>query len=489
MHIPAGRRAETSAAIATDKEDEIHMRASMRHMGTALVFVILCLGLAGCGKLKDDLPALSTSESQVHETGWNDQSSTNFHGAVLKTSNYNYTTCVKCHAKSFGGGTSGVGCYSCHTSFPHQTGWSDTASSHFHGKFLLLGLGPLTGCAKCHGTAYDGGTSGVSCYSCHASYPHKTGWLDPSVSGSHGKYLKSKSWHTSECVSCHGASFTGGTSGKGCFTCHATYPHTVFAAASGHSGYLYTQGYPLTQCKTCHGTSYTGGSVVNISCLSSGCHVDNTGAAKSPEACNVCHGQFRALASDALSAAPPKGVLGDSLASTRAVGAHAKHLVSGSLGKRVKCAECHSVPATLLVAGHIDTQLPAEVSFTDTLARLTTGSGTYVPAVSYNATTLTCKGTYCHGNWLVKKSGSPYDYIFTDSVMTGNANSSIVWTGGSTAASCSTCHALPPSGHLSFPLTSCVNCHPGVVNGSGQIVNQALHMNGKANTIYGERAF
>jgi hypothetical protein len=461
----------------------------MQHKRMYLVFILLVLGVAGCSKLKDDLPAPSSSGTQVHEAGWNDQTSQNFHGTVLKAEGYDFDKCVSCHAKSFGGGTSGVGCFSCHQSFPHKAGWTDSSSTNFHGKFLRLGLGQLSGCASCHGTAFDGGTSGKSCYTCHASYPHKTGWLDPSAAGSHGKYLKAKNWQTVECASCHGANFTGGTSGKSCFTCHSSYPHTVFSAASGHSGYLYSHGYPLTQCQTCHGSSYSGGTVVNVSCSASGCHVDNTGAPKSPEACNACHGQFRALASDALSAAPPKGVLGDSLTTTRAVGAHAKHLVSGTLGKRLKCAECHQVPATLSTSGHIDTQLPAEVSFNDTLAGLKTGSGSYVPVPVYSATTLSCSGTYCHGNWQMKKSTSLYQYIFTDSVMTGNVTNVATWTGGASEASCSSCHGLPPTGHMAFPLTACVNCHSSVVNGSGQIINQSLHINGKANTVYGERQF
>jgi predicted CxxxxCH...CXXCH cytochrome family protein len=465
------------------------MRASVRFTTVVISVILFGLGGAGCGKLQEDLPAPDKPGSAIHEAGWNEPTSANFHGTVLHDGNYNYTKCVSCHQKSFEGGTSGVGCFSCHHSFPHKAGWVDTVATTFHGKYLRLGMGQLSDCATCHGTGFDGGTSGKSCYTCHASYPHKTGWLDPVSAVSHGKFLKTKNWQAAECASCHGSNFTGGTSGKSCFTCHATYPHTVFAAASGHSAYLLTHGYPLAQCKTCHGTAYTGGTVVNVSCSSAGCHVDNTGAVKSPEACNTCHGQFRALASDALSAAPPKSVLGDSLTSVRGVGAHSKHLLSGTLGKVVKCAECHVKPTTLFASGHIDTQLPAEVAFNDTLARLVTGSGTYVPSPGYNATALTCANTYCHGKWQMKKSGSAFAYIFTDSVMTGNITNDVLWTGGASEASCGSCHALPPTGHMTFPLNSCTNCHTGVVNGSGQIINQALHINGKANAFGAERAF
>jgi predicted CxxxxCH...CXXCH cytochrome family protein len=466
----------------------------MRLTAIGTISCLLGLGIAGCGKLAEDLPAPAKPEAQIHEVGWNDQASANFHGTVLHGGDYNYAKCVTCHAKSFSGGTSGVGCFGCHQSFPHKAGWKDTVSTNFHGKYLRLGMGELSDCAKCHGAGFDGGTSGTSCYACHASYPHKTGWLDPAAAGSHGKYLKAKNWlgpdpAKSDCAGCHGANLNGGSSGKSCFTCHASYPHTVFAAASGHAGYLFSQGYPLAQCKTCHGATYAGGAVVNISCSSSGCHVDNTGGAKSPEACNTCHGQFRTIATDALSAAPPKGVFGDSLTSARAVGAHSKHLLSGSLGKTVRCAECHTVPTTLFAAGHVDNPLPAEVVFNDTLARLKTGGGTFIPTPSYNSTTLTCANTYCHGSWQMKKSGSVFVDLFTDSVMVGKMENSVTWTGGSSEAACGNCHALPPTGHRFYPLSDCKNCHGAVVNGSGEIINQALHMNGKANTFGAERAF
>ncbi len=464
------------------------MRALLRLRGTGILIALLLVGAAGCSKLKDDLPAADKTASQIHDPGWNDPTSANFHGVVLHADNYQYNQCVSCHAKSFGGGTSGVGCFTCHQSFPHKAGWSDTSSTNFHGKFLRLGLGQLTDCASCHGAAFDGGTSGKSCFTCHASYPHNAGWIDPASAVSHGKFLKAKSWDTGECARCHGANFSGGTSGKSCFTCHPAYPHTVFASSSGHAGYLYTQGYPLAQCKTCHGASYAGGTVVNVSCSSAGCHADNTGTPKSPEACNTCHGQFLASASDALSAAPPKSVLGDSATTVRGVGAHAKHLLSGTLGKSVKCVECHTVPTTLFATGHVDTQLPAEVVFNDTLARLVTGGGTFVPNPTYNATSLTCANTYCHGKWQLKKSGPYAAFFTTDSVMVGAANAPS-WTSGASGAACGSCHGLPPTGHPPSSLSDCQNCHGTVVNGSGQIINHALHINGKVNVFGQELAF
>jgi predicted CxxxxCH...CXXCH cytochrome family protein len=456
---------------------------------TCAGILIAAMALSSCSELKKDLPA-PTTETGIHSPGWNDPNSSEFHGVVLKKDDYDLDECVRCHAKSFAGGTSGVSCAGCHQSYPHKPGWSDTSSTQFHGRYLHLMGGNTTECAQCHGSNFSGGTSGVSCYGCHASYPHKADWTNPSSVNSHGQYLKGKNWQTAECASCHGADYTGGSSGESCFTCHPSYPHTVFGAFGGHAGYLYGKSYPMNQCKTCHGAAYAGGSVVNISCMKSGCHVDASGTAKSPEACNTCHGQFQAPATDALSAAPPKSVLGDSLESAHGVGAHRKHLATGQLGKAVKCQECHTSITTVFITGHLDTPVPAEVVFGDTLARLKTADGTYAPSPSYSATTVKCSNVYCHGNWKLRRATSPYkDYaIFTDSAMVGSKYAP-AWIGAASEATCGSCHGLPPVGHVMAALSECATCHGEVVNGSGNIIDKTKHVNGKINVWGSERNF
>jgi predicted CxxxxCH...CXXCH cytochrome family protein len=471
------------------KEDDAMKTTLLRRTVAALTIAGTALLFGACSELKSDLPAPG-AEKGVHEVGWNDPTTTAFHGKVLKAGSYDFDACVTCHAKALNGGTSKTSCYTCHTSYPHKIGWTDTSATQFHGKFLRLGMGTLTDCATCHGANFSGGTSGKSCFTCHGSYPHKTGWTGNVPATSHGGYLQGKNWNLTECAGCHGSDFKGGSSGKSCFTCHSSYPHSAFTGAGGHAAWLYTAGYPLAQCKTCHGATYDGGAVVSKSCMSSGCHVDAGGVKKTPEACNTCHGQFRALASDIPTAAPPKSVLGDSLASQHSVGAHQRHLVSGALGRDVKCVECHTVPASAFASGHIDTQLPAEVVFNDTLAKLTTANGTYRPVPAYINTTYKCNNTYCHGNWKAVKSNAPTDYLFAyaDSVIEG-ANYSPVWSGGTAEAACGTCHGLPPKGHMAATLQICANCHTGVVNGSGVIIDKTKHINGKIDVFGIQRNF
>ncbi|MGA3244809.1 MAG: CxxxxCH/CxxCH domain-containing protein [Bacteroidota bacterium] len=317
---------------------------------------------------------------------------------------------------------------------------------------------------------------------------HDAGWSDTTASNFHGTVLKQSQYNLTECATCHSSQFTGGTSGVACAKCHQYYPHPAgFGSSTVHPLFLYNQNYPMSQCKACHGATYAGGRDANLSCVKSGCHVDANNAAKSPESCSTCHGNFKATTNDLVSAAPPKTVLGVSDPAARGVGAHQKHLATGLLGKTLKCQECHTVPSQLTSAGHLGT-LPAEVVFNDTLSQLKSGNGSLIPKPSYDPTTLKCSNTFCHGDWKIRKATSSSQFIYTDSVMVGE-NYSPVWTGGSTAAACGTCHGIPPKGHLVLAVSSCGTCHIGVVDNNGQIVDKTKHMNGKINVFGQEYAF
>jgi len=320
---------------------------------------------------------------------------------------------------------------------------------------------------------------------------HDDNWdNNPTSSGFHGAYLKSTGWQTNECKTCHGATYTGGTSGKSCFRCHASYPHASgFSTGTTHGMYLYSLNYPLAACQMCHGANYSGGAITNVTCTRSGCHADATGALRSPESCNTCHGDFTAPASNFLAAAPPKSVTGETASTVRGVGAHQKHLVTNTVGVAVKCQECHTVPSQVSSPGHLGA-LPAEVVFNDKLAPLATGGGTFVPKPSYDPSTLKCNNTYCHGNWRLRKatSSSTSQFAYTDSAIVG-LNFSPTWTKGSADASCGSCHGIPPTGHIAVPISTCGSCHFGIVSTDGKIIDKTKHINGKVNVFDQEYSF
>ncbi|MCX8010257.1 MAG: CxxxxCH/CxxCH domain-containing protein, partial [Ignavibacteria bacterium] len=227
-----------------------------------------------------------------------------------------------------------------------------------------------------------------------------------------------------------------------------------------------------------HGTDLKGGTSEK-SCFR--CHSGQKG----PEECNTCHGDFtKTINADSLFyyTAPPKGVFGESATSTRAVGAHRVHLLGGTISGSTKCQECHLVPTTTYQAGHVDSQLPAEVLFKDSLANTRTGN--IIPNPSWDSNNLTCQNTYCHGNFEFLKANSSYQFVYTADKMTG-LNKTVKWTKvDGTEAACGSCHGLPPAGHLVVPLSSCGNpglCHAGIVDSNGKIIDKKKHINGKIN--------
>ena len=164
----------------------------------------------------------------------------------------------------------------------------------------------------------------------------------------------------------------------------------------------------------------------------------------------------------ASNAAPPLSVKASSSTSDRGVGAHQQHLKSSTWHAPIKCTDCHLVPKATTDPGHIDTPLPAELTFS-ALAK-TDGAK---PAWSGT----TCSGTYCHG-----------------STLSGGSITAPVWTKvDGSQSTCSSCHGMPPAaGHPAS--TSCAACHTGVVDANNKIIAPTLHIDGKITASGGHPA-
>lgn len=385
--------------------------------------VLLMFLLAGCSDLNDTLPEPAGPPEGIHPAAWNTRSSPEFHGTLLKANRYNTAACGKCHGKNAGGGTSGVACATCHAGYPHPGGWMNTNSSQFHGKVLKASDWNVNACAPCHAPTFLGGTSGVSCFTCHASYPHGAGWMTNST-GFHGLYVSKNSWDMAPCKTCHGTDFSGGPTESSCLTCHP------------------------------------GG----------------------PESCTTCHGSTNP--------APPKDLANNTATTARGVGAHQAHFAGpfALVSHGVACSDCHTVPAGLNAPGHLDTPLPAEVPMTSPLARTPTSGLVPVPVVSSpTPQTVTCANTYCHGAFRLRRTPSKA-FGYSDTVMVG-AFKTPSWTAGAAEAACGSCHGLPPTGHISVPLSTCASCHGDVVDATGALLDKSKHMNGRINmfpTLGGE---
>ncbi|MDF1565163.1 MAG: cytochrome c3 family protein [Deltaproteobacteria bacterium] len=194
-----------------------------------------------------------------------------------------------------------------------------------------------------------------------------------------------------------------------CGNCHGlppAYPHV-----------------PRTDCESCHPDAAAGQTFSTPSE-----HVDGT-VQLVPLACNTCHGS-------ASSDAPPVDAAGDTVTSDTGVGAHQSHLGASGWHREVVCADCHQVPTAWTDAGHVDTPLPAELTW-GALAAADGATATWAAGSCDN---------YCHGQTL----------------LTGGSDTTPAWTtvDGSQAA-CGTCHGLPPAGpHPAVDPADCSGCHP-----------------------------
>ena len=233
-------------------------------------------------------------------------------------------------------------------------------------------------------------------------------------------------WNGATCTSyCHGSTLAAGGNAttpmwtkvdgtqKQCTSCHGNPPPAPHPANAA-------------DCGTCHNDVVPGSPTTFSDCTR---HVDGNVDVTTTQPCNFCHGSVT-------NNAPPKDTLGNLTTTTRGVGAHQSHLVPTNQFRPVSCNDCHLVPATLNATGHIDTALPAELTFS-----------TKAGAATWNGTS--CAASYCHGNTL----GG------------GTAKTPVWTTVNGSQAQCGSCHGNPPP--APHPqLTNCGQCHNDVVVGS-----------------------
>jgi len=353
----------------------------------------------------------------------------------------------------------------------------DTTASNYHGKQLIESPNSFQDCKQCHDANYSGGIAKVSCYSsdCHVSPAinvHEIGITDTLSPNFHGKFIADKvSGSMISCAQCHGDSYQGGVVSPSCANCHSTIPVHVDGIVNPgspnfHGKYVAANlGWDMRECGSCHAANYSGG-IAAPSCLT--CHTSTNG----PEACNTCHGDFN----DPTKIAPPTALNGSLITTYPGVGAHITHLYENSVGKEILCATCHKVPSSYSSEGHLGNDDKAEVIF----GELAIHRGVNP---NYNFTNNTCSDTYCHGNFIFYKDSSTYAFAYTAATMVGN-NVNAKWNqvDGSQAA-CGTCHGLPPTGHVAATLTTCINCHQGVVDNQGNIIDKTKHINGVKNVF------
>jgi predicted CxxxxCH...CXXCH cytochrome family protein len=403
-----------------------------------------------------------------------------------------------CHGATLSGGAkttpvwtqvdgSGASCASCH-GFPppaphpdnpdcgqcHQTvnpgapSVIVSADEHIDGKLQVIDAAP---CDSCHGS---NGSSAPP-----RDIAGNTATSEPGV-GAHASHMATSTWHKKvECSACHTVpvgvtdighvdtplpaevTFSGiaGAARWDGTTCSGSYCHgagmgggtaksptwTLVDGSQSQCGSCHGAPPPAphptsTDCGQCHSSMIPGqGMTIAYPEL----HIDGKVDVNTDQPCDSCHGS-------AGNAAPPTAVNGDTATTSRGVGAHRNHLDPSTWHKQIECSECHTVPTATVAVGHIDSDLPAELTF-----------GPLAGAAVWNGTT--CTNSYCHG-----------------STLSGGVAPNPVWTSVSGSQSqCDSCHgAPPPAPHPDNP--DCGQCHGSMIAGQPTtIAYPDLHIDGK----------
>jgi hypothetical protein len=219
---------------------------------------LLCAGVvlwSGCSDDKNPLP------SKSHPDAWSQMSVSDNHGAKVLQSGL--ASCAECHGKDYTGDASKVSCYKCHADYPHSQDWLASGKEGSHGAYLNKKSYNLSSCQPCHGSDFQGGTGKASCFKCHATYPHASDWMAKDKEKFHGRYLANAKYALAECQLCHGADYKGGDTKTSCYKCHNSFPHDSNWLTKGssqfHGAFLQSKDWSLTSCQGCHGTDWQGG--------------------------------------------------------------------------------------------------------------------------------------------------------------------------------------------------------------------------------------
>lgn len=454
------------------------------HRSTTRLLIVIVAGiiptLFSCSseRTKPTLPG-------THPAAWNDPSSADFHGKFVTTHDAEF--CKDCHGADLRGGKTEIGCIDCHLS-------SGACASCHGGTHDISGAPPVglsgetddtTLAVGAHQTHVTGsGTSArVECGACHVVpvLLGQEGHLD-------GDDIAEVIW---------GGFADGGMAvwNRDSATCENTYCHGRFSGGDTTNVPVWNAG-DQALCGSCHDVGGNAATLkgihpfhvndVGLSCAACHANVVDTGltivtaelhvngvadtARLDNSLCDACHGAGGESCischggQDNSTGAPPLGLRGEQARSERAVGAHTTHLTDGPMSEGFPCNTCHKVPTSIDAADHLGTDSVVELTW----------SALAGDQATWDRSTETCTGTYCHGNF----SG-------------GYADFQPVWT-DSTAVVCGECHAVAHnvgnlgwkhSFHVQTAGLDCSACHASVVGDGFNLVSLDLHINGQVDTL------
>ncbi|MFQ6604152.1 MAG: hypothetical protein ACE5D8_01220 [Fidelibacterota bacterium] len=197
------------------------------------------------------------NEEIIHPDTWADPEATISH--MKKLSVVGLESCRPCHGEHLQGGSAGVSCFTsdCHLEdgLHQEEGWVFTVSGTSHPD--AISQFGWEACGACHGATLQGGIAEVTCYQsgCHylGAQSHTAGWTNPDSTYSHMASIGD--FGIEKCQACHGSNYQGGITGISCYSCHE-------GGESGHPPVAIWVGTPVDSTATIeeqkqfHGTAY-----------------------------------------------------------------------------------------------------------------------------------------------------------------------------------------------------------------------------------------
>ena len=218
----------------------------------------------GCIEVKKDLAV--SPEPQVHPAGWVDPASADFHGNWFAANNWKLNSCKSCHGSDYSGGTSGVSCNTCHANGPETCNTCHGNSSHaYPPESLSGGTQPTDRGVGAHVSHLTTDTTVrysaiVACNECHLPV---SSFEDPNHISPDGQSAAGIVFGTlakKQTVSLSDPSITYTPNpvwDRNAQTCANTYCHGGFV--NGNNGAVAVFNDPNSvNCGSCHGNSATG---------------------------------------------------------------------------------------------------------------------------------------------------------------------------------------------------------------------------------------
>jgi predicted CxxxxCH...CXXCH cytochrome family protein len=260
-------------------------------------------------------------------------------------------------------------------------------------------------CQVCHGTGTDfaGGSSGVSCYTCHGvSAPHAPKPWRASAGSTYTHTTTVETGNAPVCYLCHAYTGTANPNNPhvpqtpappgtapGCFNgtmCHNEVGHPVPFNSPAH--YSVTSATFPASCSSCHDISAPSTQVGPV-CQT--CHI--AGSPLTALNCTSCH------------ANPPNGA---TTAYPNVAGTHATHIALSSAGTPITCDTCHNGLGTTTLNHYNRANArpgenalrvpPGDVAFLATYSAKT-GASSFDNSASLNCSNVSCHGGQATPNW------------------------------------------------------------------------------------------